>query len=666
MKRTVKYALSVAMTAAFVAPAFAQDTSFTPFPDNKEGHWAYDALNRMKKEGILVGYPNGMYLGSRLATRYEMAVAINAAYNNLRTITDGLGKQLSDLSDKVNNMHEGVSPADLQALKDQIKDLQDQVASTKSYGDDIRDLRAMADKFGKDLAALGVDVDDMKKNLDGLAKRVTALENNKLPVMIHGDVNFFGAGGYSTSHNFGLTVDGRPTGVARGALAPGGVGADKDVTFMHEAAFDISGTNEHGPKWHVVAVVGNMLGDGGFGGSGNSGVGGGAGAPFGTQSTLMTGRNFGEGVESVYIQTASASFMAGMDGMPFSLTAGRFGLKLGDYILERPDYTPYYKNNRWDNGEYDVDGLKLGFKFGGVKLDIFGARTSDQTDSLGVQVQPMFAGPGGPTVFGSSVGGGQVDELAGVHAWVPLGSNGSVDLSYLMLASAVTGFATVAGVGNEIMDWGGDLHWKFNDKFNLRAGYSRTDVYYNSHSLLSKDDQRLTGMLGYHGDKWGLSAGYDYIEPYFGAPGYWGRIGTWWNPVDIEGFDIKGHLTLSDALSLHAGYRYVTGTGRVPGGLTTHDKITALTAELKYKFGSASTLTLGYENDMYNNAGGTASPYEAWYNIGYDYAVSHDSMFSVLWQISDYNGKSQAGFTLPWGGTRAQGGLITTQFSVKF
>jgi hypothetical protein len=610
-----------------------------------------------------------MYLGPRLATRYEMAVAINAAYNNLRTITDGLSKQLADLSEKVNGM-QTVSPADLEALKASIKDLQDQVASTKSYGDDIRDLRAMADKFGKDLAALGVDVDDMKKNLDGLSKRVTALENNKLPVMIHGDVNFLGLAGYSTSHTFGLTVDGRPTGVARGSLAPGAVGADKDVTFMHEAAFDISGTADHGPKWHVVAVVGNMLGDGGQGGTTNAGVGGGAGAPFPSQSSLGTGANFGEGVESVYIQTASASFAAGVDGLPFNLTAGRFGLKLGNYILERPDYTPYYKNDRWDNGEYDVDGLKLGFKFGGVKLDVFGARTSDNTDSLGVQVQPMFAGPGGPVIFGSSVSGGtgsgQVDELAGVHAWVPLGNNGSVDLSYLMLASAVTGFATVNGVGNQIMDWGGDLKWKFNNNFHLDAGYSKTDVYYNSHSLLSKDDQRATGMLTYHGDKWGLGVGYDYIEPYFGAPGYWGRIGTWWNPVDIEGFDAKGHITLSDALSLHAGYQYVTGTGRVATGLSTHDKISALTADLKYKFGSASTLTLGYENDMFNLVGNTATPYEAWYNIGYDYAVSHDSTFSILWQISDYNGKAQGGFTLPWGGTRAQGGLITTQFSVKF
>ncbi|WP_201281472.1 S-layer homology domain-containing protein, partial [Staphylococcus aureus] len=69
MNRTVKYALSAALAAVFVVPAFAQ--SDTPFPDTKENHWAYEAVTRLKAEGILVGYPNGNFIGGRLATRYE-------------------------------------------------------------------------------------------------------------------------------------------------------------------------------------------------------------------------------------------------------------------------------------------------------------------------------------------------------------------------------------------------------------------------------------------------------------------------------------------------------------------------------------------------------------------------------------------------------------------
>ena len=84
MKRTAKYALSAVIVAALAAPAFAQDN----FPDTPANHWAYEAVARLKKDGILVGYPPvgnnpGLFLGSRPATRYEMAAAVFAAYTNL-------------------------------------------------------------------------------------------------------------------------------------------------------------------------------------------------------------------------------------------------------------------------------------------------------------------------------------------------------------------------------------------------------------------------------------------------------------------------------------------------------------------------------------------------------------------------------------------------------
>jgi hypothetical protein len=37
--------------------------AFLPFPDVPQGHWAYDAVQRLRKERILRGYPNGRYGG---------------------------------------------------------------------------------------------------------------------------------------------------------------------------------------------------------------------------------------------------------------------------------------------------------------------------------------------------------------------------------------------------------------------------------------------------------------------------------------------------------------------------------------------------------------------------------------------------------------------------
>ncbi|MBN8690050.1 MAG: S-layer homology domain-containing protein, partial [Armatimonadetes bacterium] len=53
--RTLKLALAVATTTLFVVPAMAQDN----FPDVPENHWAFEAIENLKREGILVGYPDG-------------------------------------------------------------------------------------------------------------------------------------------------------------------------------------------------------------------------------------------------------------------------------------------------------------------------------------------------------------------------------------------------------------------------------------------------------------------------------------------------------------------------------------------------------------------------------------------------------------------------------
>ena len=54
------------------APALAQG----PFTDVPTDHWAYDAINTLQKDGILIGYPDGTFAGKRTITRYEFAVAI--------------------------------------------------------------------------------------------------------------------------------------------------------------------------------------------------------------------------------------------------------------------------------------------------------------------------------------------------------------------------------------------------------------------------------------------------------------------------------------------------------------------------------------------------------------------------------------------------------------
>ena len=87
MKRTFKYALSAILTAAIVLPAVAQDN----FPDVPDNHWAFEALARMKKDGLLVGYPDGLFRGGRPASRYELAVAMHAVWYAPKMVRGWMG-----------------------------------------------------------------------------------------------------------------------------------------------------------------------------------------------------------------------------------------------------------------------------------------------------------------------------------------------------------------------------------------------------------------------------------------------------------------------------------------------------------------------------------------------------------------------------------------------
>ncbi|MBL8066765.1 MAG: S-layer homology domain-containing protein, partial [Chthonomonadaceae bacterium] len=152
-----KVALLAVVGAMTVVPALAQDN----FPDVPENHWAFEAVENLKREGILVGYPDGRVRGSRFMTRYEFAVALNAAYKKLMSMNSGLADQIEEMKKMVGTGSDG-------DLKAQLSDLQKQLAAMKSWGDDIAAMKKMAGTFEKELASLGVDVEAMKKDLEAM------------------------------------------------------------------------------------------------------------------------------------------------------------------------------------------------------------------------------------------------------------------------------------------------------------------------------------------------------------------------------------------------------------------------------------------------------------------------------------------------------------------
>jgi len=639
MNRTLRYALGVVLGAAVAMPAMAQDN----FPDVPENHWAYEALANMKRDGLLVGYPDGLYRGGRPASRYELAVAIHATYQKLKGMYDGLSGQIDSLSSALDGK---ADKADLQSLRDALDALKADLDGMKAWGDDIEALKKLTSTFEKELASMGVDVEAMKKDIGDLQDRVEKLEKRKPAVDIHGTVDLMTINGYGDDDNYGLTVDGRFTGVGRGAYAYDVVPMTRDFSVLHEGALTLTGTNDEGPTWKATLVTGNMIGDNALGNQSELGYGG-----------------FMESEQSVYLQEFLVKFDTSLAGQGFSAEVGRIGYQISDYILKRPDTTPYFANERWDNGNWMFDGAKLGFGMGGGKLNVFGGRLIGDVAGVDSALQPMYLG--GPPVDDDYYPAGRqpmengvykMDQIMGLHLNLPFGETVTANLAYLWMTSNAEGYDYVPPV-DRFEVWGGDLKINLNP-ITLSAGYAASIVRINDNTVNDENNTAWYAKLGYATDNWGISGGYREIENRFDAPGDWGRVGTFWNPVGHKGFMADLWFNLGDNLKLTVAGEMYEGIDDYEGLLSTEDEVKRLVGELHYKLNPDWTLRLGGEYVKLNFEYGDEYK-QQWYHVGLDYAMGNQAKLGILWQISD------ADFDA-YDSSEYKGGMLVTQLSVKF
>jgi hypothetical protein len=671
MNKTLKLALGAVLTAGIVMPVLAQDN----FPDVPDNHWAYEALARLKKDGLLVGYPDGLFRGNRPASRYELAVAIHATYVHLKSITDGLQAEIDALKG---------GGGDLQALKDAVAQLQQEVDGMKGWGADIDNLKKLADQFQKELASLGVDVEGLKKDLADLSRRVGVLEAHRLPFDIHGDASFYLIGGNSSGRRAGLTYDGQPVGLltngARTAFAPAGL--DRDSAIYHELTLRVTSNNDTGPKWHGDIVIGDLLG----GYSATQSFTG----RSGPAASGVSGSWFNAGAESVYVQDLAVDFDTSIAGQGLAAELGRTGYEIDPYIYKRPNPLPYFTNDRWGDGKWYFDGGILGFHWSGVRLDVFGGKQDDESATGfaggfgGLGYQAMGVGAVGHPGLAVGLANGAnafaipVDQELGFNLAFPLGQNGKIDLAYLFFSSNSGSTFGAASVANRADTYGATLNYNLMSNLKLKGGYSASDLFLGSRNQTRKNNFAWHASLDYDANRWGAEVGYRQIMPQFGAPGDWGRIGTWWNPTDIQGPWVSAHFKLSDMLTLKASGEWDQGTntsftlpasmgGGVSTGLTNRDTIADYRADLGYKVNDAWDFSLGFEYVPLKFAGGGPSPYESWYNFGLGYNLSDQARLSFLYQYSAADGKGGLAFAGgPGGNGKFAGSLISSQLTVKF
>jgi hypothetical protein len=112
-----------------------------PLADVPQGHWAYDAVSQLVKDGLIVGYPDGQFKGNRPMTRYEAAVLTYRAVDQIEAqITAGKAVNQADI-DAVKKL--------MTAFAKELKDVEAHVAALQQTVDkhskQLTDLKAEAD-----------------------------------------------------------------------------------------------------------------------------------------------------------------------------------------------------------------------------------------------------------------------------------------------------------------------------------------------------------------------------------------------------------------------------------------------------------------------------------------------------------------------------------------
>ena len=636
MNKTLKLALSAVLGVMLVSPALAQDN----FPDVPENHWAYQALQNLKDK-VLFGYPDGFYRGPRMTSRYEFAVALDKIWKLMMAQFDGVNGKLTALENMI-KANQGGNNGD---LAKQVADLRNEVNSMKNWKSAIDDMQRLVKEFAPQLEKLEVDVNKMQDQMADMEGRITALEGRTTAIKIGAEVNVLVLGGHSTDGNFGVTRDGMVTGVGQGSYAGAPVGIDKDLNVFHEAYITLSGGKEGEPQWNGVLLVGNAFQ--GLGGLNNNNFGGG----FNDNTDTAVG--FGK---------FSVSFGAELAGQGLRAEVGRVGHQVGSYLFKRTSFTKDYYQADWrDNGDYIFDGGIFDFNFGNVSLQVFGGQNSNRNLNLGgagTDINPIF------------FGNGTVDRTLGVQVNFPLNDMGGIKLAYLWHDSDTLipdANAAVAGnqPANRLNVYGAEANLKFSN-IHFYGAFSQSSLSENTTNALDDDSTAWSAALGYHGSNWGIKGGYRTVEQNFIAAGDWGRIGTWYNPTNVEGWNAMIHFNPNADFTIWGKGEMLEGNQNAAGQvLGTNDDVTSIKVGIDYKLSNYLNLGLQYENVDWDFNGVANDPFQRWYTLKLGYNMSANSSLMFTYSYSDADGKGIALPGMPGAG-KFRGGLFGTQLKISF
>jgi hypothetical protein len=665
MKKASLIASAVAVSAvAFTGNAFAQDG---PFKDVPNDHWAYGYIDKLAKERILVGDPDGAYRGKRNLTRYEMA-AIIARLLDL----------LDDRYAKAGSVGGGSAPVDTSgfATKADVDALRGQLAN-KLDKSDFDALRRLVAEFQTELTTLGVDLDAVKKRLDSLEGRVSAIEADLAKrVRVNGAANFYARGAHVDNKRPGTLFDkdgyvvGNPASNVNGAAASSGVLGDTRI--FHDIDLDLTAKPNDNTTVELTVNFGTYLDY--------------LGSVIGFTGRPRSSAGIVNQAQSQTVYKALVNFSTGLPIVgKTGITLGRQPIAFSKYTLQSYDPDWYFTNNKTDKGTIPVDGIKLGSSLGRFDLQLVAAKvdpiafSSDVTNANGGGAFGLYAGAATGSygqafdrgdVLGSGVstfknGAILVEQLAGLNLGLPIGPF-KVTGTALVLAGPSNSTLPVLAANNfsRVNVYGASLTGNLGS-IAIDGNYAKADTAGTTPTKYSPTQRKVTSQNDAYDISAGLRfgsinvlGGYRHVGPYFGAPGNWARIGTYQNPTDIQGPFATAGWKLNNNTSLSFDYQNYEGTGKAigNGGLTKNDEFQNFRGTLKL-----GGFRVGGEQTTFKLNGSNAKPKETFLNVGYDYDFNASSTLRLIYQAIEFDNKNSA-----FSNGNSKGGIVSGQFSVKF
>jgi len=641
-----------------MVPASAQNAP-DMFKDLDTSHWAYQATENLRSKNIVIGYPDGYFRGKRTLTRYEFAVALDRALKSLPAPGTGPEGKQGPMGERGPAGETG--PAGERGPQ----------GPPGMTPEEVDQFRRLLNEFKNELTSFGNNIAAVNRRLDAMAKDITDIRGilSRMPTI------YGGAGFYIRSDRADgkyLDYDGRVFGIG----GPGGSGLVNTPAVVH---------------WFGLGVKANIAG----------------GATLDAELTSNNFKNYEGGnlaqLNPLVTTPAADTYIHHLEiNTPFTglgrgskLTVGRFGQKFGRLILWKPDTDRYFMNPFEDDGNVYMDGLRLTTNFGSVSVEAVGAQTKSATGTNGGPFNSPEAGASivgglGSTLFFPGGGGtlvkpfgqpfqGQmtVDQLAAVR--LGLGFNalqgGHIAFTAMDTSAELTGSK---GVGfNNVLVLGADLDLKLADRLTLTGNWGKTNTGTGRFDTVNAhENNAFDARVGFGSGGLNVTAGYRYIDPLFYAPGYWGRIGNWINPTNIQGPTFRAGYDFTPGFGVNLGGDFFSAARNragVNGGLSRDDDIHRILVGLRWDVAKNFKTTVDWEGVYWTLDGthagvtpggsGSVHPTEQYITLGTGYNLTSNTLLKLNYTIGDFNGH---GFLNTPAGTHYNFNTFTTALNVKF